>query len=428
MKNFRNFTQTSLDPLKNFRKKTLIINKLQKQALIPNLQNKTNELFQDPDNYLKLPYETDFHFVVGKKPKGPRFNSDNKIIPYSIVGTSLRKEYKKNTRRKSQVPTKTNFSSSSKLKKSLRLSKIKFNTQSINDASQKEENKKKNNYQENNISPTELFDIFNKSKKRINKNKIENLVQKSKLNKKIQTIMHQYIDKPLSLQEKVLKNNEQYNNIVKKIENNIFKILKNKKKNKNNYFNESRFFDGTIFNSSNLLKNSAMEYRKKVEKNNINDKIMNPPLILHNPIQNWEMSLRRPHNFKGERREYLNIRTDKNPYWIILTEKNPLEDEKITSPTYINNKHKDDYLKKFYNSSYFKPFIKPLNLTNNGENSSYINNLEIKGKKLIDVEEKLANQLKGNIKMIDLKYDRESIKDLLLKTNISINNHSLEQK
>ena len=57
-----------------------------------------------------------------------------------------------------------------------------------------------------------------------------------------------------------------------------------------------------------------------------------------------------------------------------------------------------------------------------------MNHLEIKGKKIIDVEEKIVNQMTGNIKMYDLKYDKESLKDLMFKTHYSINKHSFTKK
>ena len=52
------------------------------------------------------------------------------------------------------------------------------------------------------------------------------------------------------------------------------------------------------------------------------------------------------------------------------------------------------------------------------------NDLQIKGKKLIDFEEKLADKLNGNIKILNFKYEKESLKDLLFKMNISINKYS----
>ena len=424
--NIRNYTEVSFKNAKNITKKTLVINKLLKPTLIPNLEQKTNILFQDPESYLKFPNETQFQFVVGRKPKGPRFNSEKQLIPYSIVGTLLGKEPRKVVRKKSLISKATPIASSKSLRKSLRLTKMKFSPAINNETPKKEDKKKKKSDYRENLTYTEIFNIFNKSKKRINKNKIENLVNEKKLFKEIPKVMHKYINEPLSQQERSLKSNEKYNNILKNIENNISKTLNNKNKSKK-YYNDSKSHENNIYNSSDLMKYSGTEYRTIVEKKNFYEKKKNPIFILNNHVQNWEMSLRRPKNFIGERREYLNVRTDNNPYWIVLNEKNPLEDEKIVNTYLNNNLNKGIYLKNFYNTSYFKTFVKPLDLSNNRNNSNDIDYLQIRGKKLIDIEEKMALQMKGNIRMIDMKYDKDSIKDMIFKENYSINKHSFSK-
>ena len=130
--NIRNFTQVSFKNTKNAPKKTLIINKLLKPTLIPNLEEKTNTLFQDHESYLKFPNETHFQFVVGRKPKGPRFNSEKQLIPYSIVGTLMGKEPRKAVRKKSIVSKTTPIASSKSVRKSMRVSKLKFSPVTIN--------------------------------------------------------------------------------------------------------------------------------------------------------------------------------------------------------------------------------------------------------------------------------------------------------
>ena len=229
--NFRNYTQISFGHFNNIRKKT---NKLQNQSLIPNLQQEKELLFENPESYLKLPYETNFKFVVGRKPKGPRFNSDNKLIPYSIVGFLLKKDpSRKLTRKKSLVQSITSSKSVRKSQRLTKLIKISPNV-IINEVTPKEEKRKKISYIDN-ITHTEIFDIFNKSKKRISKNKSVNLKNKKFISKEIPKLMHQFINEPLEQQERALKNNEKYNKILKRIEKNITKSLINKfKSNKNN--------------------------------------------------------------------------------------------------------------------------------------------------------------------------------------------------
>lgn len=416
--NIKNYTPISLERVKkSIPKRTLIINKLQKPLKIPCLKQKANTLFQDPENYLKLPYETDFNFVVGQKPKGPRFNSDHKLIPYSIVGNIIRRDQRKQTRKQT---VQTNWSSSKSVRRSMRLStKDKLNSVISMDSAQKEDKKKKRQVVTN-VTHSEIYDIFNNYKKLIDKNKSQILGNNSIIYKDIPKTMHQYINEPIYLQEKILKSNEKYNNLVTKIENNIFRVMQNKNKTKRNY-NELK--NSSTNDSCNLLKNSGIEYRMKIEKINSEEKDKNPKLVLNNHIQNWEMSLRRPRNFVGVRKEYLNIRTDKNPYWLVLTEKNPIENEKIVNPLLnYSNINKKIRLK---NLSYTTE--KPYFLTNSGNTLTDFNNLEIKGNKLIDIEEKMANQMKGNIKLLDLKYDREFTKDIIFKLDYSINKHSINK-
>ena len=425
--NIRNFTQISFDHMKNSRNKTFIINKLKKNIKIPNLKQKINILFNSPENYLKLANETSFQFIIGKNPKGPRFNSDNKLIPYSVVGTFAKKEQRKYTRLKSI----SNSYSSKSLKKSttnvLSNSNV-FSPIVIQENTSIEDKMKKKTYISN-LTYTDIFNIYDKSRKRINKNKNRNLESENKLFKHIPKLMEQYINVPLSKQEKALKNNEKYNDIFNKVENKICKSIKEKRIRNLSNNNESKIYDSKLYNTSNLIRNSATEYRLKIEKNNSNESKKTPNLVLNNPIQNWEMSLRRPKNFVGKRREYLNVRTDKNPYWIVLTEKNPLEEEKIINPRIHINTSNGVNLKRFTNtSSFFKQSSKQFDLTPNVSTSNDMNNLEIKGRKLIDVEEKLTNKMKGNIKLVNIKYDKESLKNIIFKENNIINKRVLNKK
>jgi hypothetical protein len=299
------------------------------------------------------------------------------------------------------------------------MSKVKLNSVISMDSTQKDDKKKKRQFVAS-VTHSEIFDIFNNYKKLIDKNKSQILGNKSILYKDVPKTMHQYINETIYQQEKTLKNSEKYNNLVTKIENNIFRVMQNKKKSKRNY-NEFKY--SPTNDSSNLIKNSGIKYRMKIEKINSEEKDKNPSLVLNNHIQNWEMSLRRPRNFVGVRKEYLNIRTDKNPYWLVLTEKNPIENEKIINPlldySSINKKI------RLKNLSYTNG--KSNDLTNKGNLTTDFNNLEIKGNKLIDIEEKMANQMKGNIKLFDLKYDREFTKDLIFKSDYTINKYSINK-
>ena len=107
------------------------------------------------------------------------------------------------------------------------------------------------------------------------------------------------------------------------------------------------------------------------------------------------------------------------------TEKCPKEDEKIINPN-INDKNNQTILPQNYleksNKKIFRRMKKHL------LNLKKYNGLLVNGKKLIDFEEKQADDLKGNIKIVELSYDKNSIKDLLIKMNCSINKYKLDKK
>ena len=50
------------------------------------VSKEVNSLFEDPSTFLRLPAESKRHFIVGKKLSGPRYDTDDQVIPYSIVG------------------------------------------------------------------------------------------------------------------------------------------------------------------------------------------------------------------------------------------------------------------------------------------------------------------------------------------------------
>jgi hypothetical protein len=94
--------------------------------------------------------------------------------------------------------------------------------------------------------------------------------------------------------------------------------------NKNNEFK--------LYVTANLFKNSINDYRQKIEKIKLYNKKRKNHLIIETPIRNWEMSLRRPRNFIGLRKGYLNISSDTKPVWIIATERCGVDEEKIVNP------------------------------------------------------------------------------------------------
>ena len=67
----------------NNKKKTYIINKIKSSSSI---NEKIKELFNNPNLFLQLPYESNNNYIVGKKLQGPRYDSEDKLISYSVIG------------------------------------------------------------------------------------------------------------------------------------------------------------------------------------------------------------------------------------------------------------------------------------------------------------------------------------------------------
>jgi hypothetical protein len=139
----------------------------------------------------------------------------------------------------------------------------------------------------------------------------------------------------------------------------------------------------------------------------------------------WEKSLRRPKNFIGLRKSYLNASSDKRPLWIIATEKYPYEEEKIINPNISNSEIQSSFKENFLESS---NKLLSRKRPNKIISLKKYKSLQIIGKKLIDFEETQAEKLDGNIKILNLKYDNSLTKDLLIKMNCSINKYKLDKK
>lgn len=393
---FRNHSENSLDR----NQKMLIITRPQTED-IPKLMNHKKLLFDDPSNYLKLPKELNFNFIIGKK------NKIKKIIP-------TRKLTKKSTSNFIKMLAKraTRMRSSNSL--SFDIKRVFESNKKISLNNEEDKNTLRKKREE------EVSNIFSKYRKIITQNEKDNR-ENIDYNSEVPSFMKLYINNSLSKQEKALKCKEEYNNIFKQMEKNISKTMLRDSKTpiislKNNFQNK-------FYETANLFKNSVNNYRNKIEKIKLSTKRKKKNLQLDSGIRYWEMSLRRPKNFTGLRKGYLNISSDKRPVWIIATEKYPVEEEKIINPNIINKIEQQKLNTNYKEKTNRLIFSKMKNKT---MNFLKYNDLQIKGKKLIDFEEKLADKLNGNIKILNFKYEKESLKDLLFKMNISINKYSLD--
>ena len=395
--------------------KSFVLNKVNKYDYEDFIKRK-NFLFEDPNTFLKLPTETNFNYIINKIPRGPQFDFDDKLIPYTMVGSP--KYLKLN---------KYGYTNSSKStsKKSSFVSRIK-------DSNFLKINSINSNY--NIISDKEIKEIFNNYKNKIKENKTklkDDLISKNECPK----VMKQYIDKSLSLQEKCLKKNQDNLNSFRNMEDYIQQKMRLKSKKNTNkriqtdYQNKSENKEVNI-SLGELIMNSGEEYRLKKEAKALFEKRRNKKYTLPNVNQNWEMSLRRPKNLSGIRTEYLNYGTQNYPNWGIAIEKNPQMIEHIAKPrkdfnytAYGSFRSRANSLQNLFlfdfkndnktNDDILKNYIK--------KNSTYYN-LEIRGQKLIDFEEDLCKKLKGKKKLLNIRNNKEEVKDITFHKNYLYNN------
>ena len=394
----RNHSENSLEKSR----KMLIIRKPQTKDM-PKIMNRKKLLFDDPTNYLKLPNEFDFNFIIGKKIKIKNITSNRKST--KLTTTKFIKMLAKKASR-----TKSSNSLSFDIKRAFESNKS-FKKINLNNEEDKSTLRKKR--------AEEVSNIFSSYRKKIIEREKDKSNNDISYNAEVPSFIKEYINNNLSHQEKALKCKEEYNNIFKQMENNISKTMLREPKIPN--ISPKNNFENKFYEPANLFKNSVNNYRNKIEKIKLNNKKRKKNLHLDLYKRNWEMSLRKPKNFTGTRKIYLNASSDKKPIWIIKTERYPVEEEKIIDPN-INNKNwltrtKTDYYEKSDKSIFSK-------LKNKTMKSMTFSDLQIKGKKLIDFEEKQANGLNGNIKILHFNYDNDSTKDLLFKRNFSINKYS----
>ena len=100
----------------------------------------------------------------------------------------------------------------------------------------------------------------------------------------------------------------------------------------------------------------------------------------------WNISLRRPNNFRGIRDLHVNISTDKNPFWGIIVERNPNPKELAIRPGYNLNR------KEFINFEQNENIQKNKVHLNNIKN---LDELKVKGSNLFNLEYNREMSTKG---------------------------------
>ncbi len=392
--------------------KTYVLTKLQPHSN-EDIEKHVKNLFIDPNTYLQLPSESKINFVVGKKIKGPRYDSDQKLIYYSVVGSSRASSRKKNLKETNM--SRSGYSSSNRI--------VTF--------SNKNDKNLTDNLLTKNIHDQQIKIIYNNSRQIISENQKK---YKNDFLDNIPKLLNSQVKNKLLIQEKSLQNNKKIEEFQTKFEKNLIKAIKEKKHRKqkaktikNNIINDKynhTTYSSDLFNNSNnfILKRENFLFNI----NTINNKVNYPSI--GNGLQNWSMSLRRPKNFHGFRKGFINVGTDKKPNFCQLQEKFPNITENIFNPKWIKNDNKNYYLStisifKENNEDYNHKFSKTINFFNK---TMSLMDLEIKGKKLIDVEEDMFKQIKGKKILNNIKYDREALKDLDIVENWNINGYLID--
>ena len=407
--------------LTNFRKtvttqKILFIKDLKNSQLNEkqksNLHGYLQSLFTDDKKY----FDFTSNIIIGKKPHGPRFDSDNNIVPYSIVGRPITRSFR---RYQTRLANSSSMSRGSFSDKTLNVSRV-------------------NKQRYNKFELTRNFDVLNEKQiadlyKDI-QSKIENIKntpkkKKTKSEKKNLISIPNPITKSLKKQEKFFYRSK---NIFKNIQKNKEYISKKLKR-----------------NISKLVMSNE-DYQKKQQKN----------IIIENGISNihkygdryWYLSLRNANNItsnksnvndnKSEKR-YINLSNCENtPMWVpmrlntvnTVSIKPKSEHKKIFAKTdnHFFKKRMIDQVSK--NSKFFKSskklisvkLVKCLKNTNMEPNLfNTMNDLEVKGKSLLEVEKnrELSSKCKSK------KYYKKDVLDAMLYLKrLNVNSEILNEK
>ena len=183
----RNHSENSLDR----NQKRVIIRKPQTED-IHKLMNHKKLLFDDPSNYLKLPNELNFNFIIGKK------NKMKKIIPTRKLTKKPTKSFiRMLTKRATKMRSSNSFSFD--IKRTFGSSKkISLNGNEEDKSTLRKKRAK------------EVSNIFSNYRKIIAKNEKNNRDNNIDYNSEVPSFMKLYIKNSLSKQEKALKCKEEY--------------------------------------------------------------------------------------------------------------------------------------------------------------------------------------------------------------------------
>ena len=362
------------------KKKTLLITKLPPSST-PKYKDALSSLFDNPSTYLNLPSESTTPYVVGKKLTGPRFNSDDQVIPYSIVGTQ------RLFKRKGQLVNANNISRTTTGNRRMTSRNTIIHSDFITDK--------------------QIESIFSKHRDSLS------LTTTNTNNSIYRTIPHNMEDKvikPLKSQEVCLSKhvlNDQYR---KSLSNKIKYKLYNTTHyhTKSNPLSLSNNKNKVLFLKRNLLLDKVDMFRMKKETKDYAHTIVNDiDLDRKYGKYSWVVGLRRKNNTCGIRKNYINIGNQERPVWCTIREKFPVVNETVVAPGECSGD------KMFMQSTSVDTFVKAAPVLNGYVKRTLdLVELEVNGKGLLEFEEENCKQLKGRKKLVDMKHGNDSVKNL----------------
>ena len=132
-----------------------------------------------------------------------------------------------------------------------------------------------------------------------------------------------------------------------------------------------------LFNKVDLFK-----YKKEILKEIYDEK---PKEQKFGKFQ-WNMDLRKPHNYIGLRKLYVNVNSERNPFWGVIVERCPDQKETAVRPGYNLNQ------KEFVKFTKNRNILQNKNCINSVKN---LDDLNINGSNLLDLEYKREMSSKG---------------------------------
>ena len=117
-----------------------------------------------------------------------------------------------------------------------------------------------------------------------------------------------------------------------------------------------------------------------------------------------------------------------SPYWIFSSELNIENNSKSKKPSINYSIYNDNFSRTCSMQNLFYPESKKSQANDDIYKNSFRKNvtsdmLEVQGKKLIDVEERMSRNLKGKKKILKFKNYKEEVKDMIIYSNYTYNNY-----